>query len=589
LKTLWPFLKPYKKSLVLLLFFAIAVGLLETATIAVLYPLLTLSLDLSAGQAGNPFLALVGSLAKIIPVNDPVIAYCILFIILVILSLLFNWLLVYFSAKTASAIVANNQQKVFDKYVNSAYQYFVDNKQGELIYNCQVAPSPLGSVVNILMRYAAEVILSISVFVLLFSISWKSSLLVIGAAVAYFFFARFIGSKVAYIAGTAQYQASQRRAVTLNEFLTGVKQIKVFQTFAYWREQFFEAVSIFWTYWRQYTVWTQTPTVLLSPVVYLLIVIVVIVIRIQEPTGFTSIVPLFGTFGFAVLRLAPKISAFGYYHMQIMNQLPNLELVSRVLAEEGYRQIQDGKIDLTTVTSNIELKDVEFAYKGRTPVLKDVSLKIEKNRMTAIVGMSGSGKSTIANLLLRLYPVDKGDIYLDDVNIKEFNIFSFLEKTGYVDQETFIYNASVKDNIAFGREYPMSEIIEAAKLANADDFIQQLPQGYDTLVGDRGIKLSGGEKQRLAVARAMVRKPEILILDEATSSLDNVSEKIVQEAIDRVARNTTTLVIAHRLSTIRNADKIYVLDKGKVIESGTHQELMDQKGKYWELYNTQER
>ena len=191
------------------------------------------------------------------------------------------------------------------------------------------------------------------------------------------------------------------------------------------------------------------------------------------------------------------------------------------------------------------------------------------------------------NLLLRLFDVQQGGLFIDEVNIKDYNIFSFLKKVGCVSQESFIYNASIKENIAFGGEYTDEEIIAAASLSNADEFIQKLPDGYDTIVGDRGLRLSGGEQQRLAIARAMVRKPEILILEEATSSLDNISEGMVQKAINNVSKNCTTFIIAHRLSTIQNADMIYVLDNGKIVESGTHGELLKKKGKYWELYTKQ--
>jgi ATP-binding cassette subfamily B protein/subfamily B ATP-binding cassette protein MsbA len=237
--------------------------------------------------------------------------------------------------------------------------------------------------------------------------------------------------------------------------------------------------------------------------------------------------------------------------------------------------------------SGIELKNVTFAYKNRETLLNNASLSINKDKITALVGSSGSGKSTIVNLLLRLHDVNDGGVYIDNTNIKEFDIFSFLKKVGFVSQDTFIFNASVRDNIAFGNVYTDQEILEAAKLANADEFIQKLPEKYDTMAGDRGMRLSGGEKQRIAIARAMIRKPEIVILDEATSSLDNVSENVVQKAINNISKNCTTFIIAHRLSTIQNADIIYVIDHGEIVESGKHAELLQKKGKYWELYNIQ--
>ena len=589
MKTIWFFLKPYKKSLTFLLFLTVVAGIFETVYIAVLYPLLTLSLDIQSGLGGNPFLILVDNLVEMVPINDALIAYCVVFIILVVLSFLFGMMLMLLSVWVASKIVEDNQQKIFDKYIESDYQYFIDNKQGELLYNSSRAPAHVGPLVTVLTRFAAEMMLSIIILILLFSISWKGTILVVIGAIGYYLFGRYISLKVSYIVGTGQYLAAQRQGVILNEFLTGVKQIRVFQTFPHWGTQFGETVREFWGLWRKHNRWLQTLPLTLSLVMFSAIAIVVIIMKIQNPAGFLSIIPVFGTFAFAIFRLAPRVSGFAKYRMQIMHALPDLELVSKILKDDRYSTTKNGSKNFQGVNSNIEFKNVNFAYQGRDTVLDGISLKVERNKMTAIAGTSGSGKSTIVNLLLQLYAVDKGDIYIDNMSIKEYNIFSVLEKIGYVDQETFIYNASVKDNIAFGREYPMPEIMEAAKLANAHDFIEHLPEGYDTLVGDRGAKLSGGEKQRIAIARAMVRKPEILILDEATSSLDNVSEKVVQEAIDKIAQGCTTLIIAHRLSTIRNADVIYVLDKGKIVESGTHEQLMNQQGKYWGLYNIQER
>lgn len=589
MKTIWFFLKPYKKSLAFLLFLTVVAGIFETVYIAVLYPLLTLSLDIQSGLSGNPFLILIDNLVEMVPINDALIAYCVVFIILVVLSFLFGMMLMLLSVWVASKIVEDNQQKIFDKYIESDYQYFIDNKQGELLYNSSRAPAHVGPLVTVLTKFAAEIMLSIIILILLFSISWKGTILVVIGAIGYYLFGRYISSKVSYIVGTGQYLAAQRQGVVLNEFLTGVKQIRVFQTFPHWGKQFSETVKTYWGLWRKHNRWVQILPLMLSLVMFSAIAIVVIIMKIQNPVAFTSIIPVFGTFAFAIFRLAPRVSGFAKYRMQIMNALPNIELVSKILKDDRYSTTKNGSKNFQGVNSNIEFKNVNFAYQGRDTVLDGISLKVERNKMTAIAGTSGSGKSTIVNLLLQLYAVDKGDIYIDNMSIKEYNIFSVLEKIGYVDQETFIYNASVKDNIAFGREYPMPEIMEAAKLANAHDFIQQLPEGYDTLVGDRGAKLSGGEKQRVAIARAMIRKPEVLILDEATSSLDNVSEKVVQEAIDKVAQGCTTLIIAHRLSTIRNADVIYVLDKGKIVESGTHEQLINQQGKYWGLYNIQER
>ncbi len=240
--------------------------------------------------------------------------------------------------------------------------------------------------------------------------------------------------------------------------------------------------------------------------------------------------------------------------MSFMNLMPNVEAVYEILKDKSYSKIENGTKEFTNLKKGLTLKDVTFSHKERDVLLEDINLEIKKDQTTALVGPSGSGKSTIVNLLLRLYDVDKGGIYIDDTNIKEYDIFSFLKKVGFVSQDTFIFNSSIRDNIAFGEEYTDQEVIEAAKFANADEFICKMPNGYDTIVGDHGLRLSGGEKQRIAIARAIIRKPEILILDEATSSLDNVSEAIVQQAINKVSKNCTTFIIAHRLSTVQNAD-----------------------------------
>ena len=245
---------------------------------------------------------------------------------------------------------------------------------------------------------------------------------------------------------------------------------------------------------------------------------------------------------------------------------------------------------LDSFSSTIQYDNISFSYgdKNSELVLKDINLKIEKGKSIALVGQSGSGKSTLVDMLPRFYDPKSGNIFIDGINIKDVTLKSLRSKLGIVSQESILFNDTIANNISFGvRDASLDKVMHAAKVANAHEFILKAENGYDTVIGDRGVKLSGGQKQRLSIARAILVNPPILILDEATSALDTESERLVQDALDNLMKNRTSLIIAHRLSTIQNADEILVMNEGKIVERGSHDELLALNGNYRRLYDLQ--
>ncbi len=280
-----------------------------------------------------------------------------------------------------------------------------------------------------------------------------------------------------------------------------------------------------------------------------------------------------------------KAVTTAYYRIQ--KGMAAIDRINTVLSAEEIIKEKEKVISKHSLDSQIEFKNVYFKY-AETDVLKDVNIKIEKGKTLALVGQSGSGKSTLVDLIPRFYDIERGEILIDGINIKDLNIQDLRSLMGNVNQESILFNDTIFNNIAFGAENAtMEEVVAAAKVANAHDFILETEKGYQTNIGDRGSKLSGGQRQRLSIARAVLKNPPILILDEATSALDTESEKLVQEALTNLMNNRTSIVIAHRLSTIQHADEICVMQEGKIVERGKHSELIKMQGVYKKLHDLQ--
>ena len=321
----------------------------------------------------------------------------------------------------------------------------------------------------------------------------------------------------------------------------------------------------------------------------ILILALVIICRYFFTASIRDFAPTLLTYLVILFRLLPHISLLNTARTQCANNYAGAEATTRFLNRNNKPFLSSGNLDFTELKTIIKFEQVSFAYPDRKElVLEDINLSIPKGTTIALVGSSGAGKSTIADLVPRFYDPVAGRITIDGIDLREYDVKSFRKAMGVVSQDTFLFNNSVRYNIMYGlTDKTEEDLITAIRQANAYEFIHNLPLGLDTKIGERGVILSGGQRQRIAIARALLRNPQILILDEATSALDTVSERLVQEALEKLCHDRTTLVIAHRLSTIQKADSIVVLDKGKVLETGTHTELLAKKGAYSHLYNMQ--
>ncbi|MBR8828870.1 MAG: ABC transporter ATP-binding protein/permease [Gomphosphaeria aponina SAG 52.96 = DSM 107014] len=466
--------------------------------------------------------------------------------------------------------------------------YYHKHQIGELTSCINRETGRTSGAIKIAIRIFMTAISILTLIWVLLLLSWQitlittSLLLLIGVVNQYFV-------KRSKYYGEVVTQKSRAYNQKLIEILTGIRLIKTVENEAGEYEQIKKLIAE----QEDAEYQSQANGSLIAPFNeisgIILILIIIIIGRYLFAEQLQAVATLLLTYLVVLFRLIPFVSQFNGARSQFANAAPSAAIVAEFLRRDNKPFMGKGQEKFSQLKAGIKFEGVSFAYPGNgTLVLKGIDLWLEKGQTIALVGASGAGKSTLADLLPRFYDPTEGRITIDGKDIREYDLKTLRKAMGVVSQDTFLFNNSVRYNIAYGLEnVSEAEIITAAKRANADEFIQALPKGLDTEIGDRGVLLSGGQRQRIAIARALLRNPQILIFDEATSALDTFSEKLVQQAINEVCNQRTTIVIAHRLSTIQKAHQIVVLNQGKIVEIGNHETLLAKGGYYAHLYSIQ--
>ena len=511
-------------------------------------------------------------------------------VILVFMNLfsnLFRFLGSYTVEKMRVTTVQRMRDAMFDSVISKDVGYFSGQRKGDIMSRIT---NDVGAVqycvTNTLQVVFREPLLIVGYLVLMLNISWQLSLFSI-------LFLPVVGFLIGSIVKKLRHPASQsmqrtgEMASVLDESLGGIKIVKTYTATEYIKDKFHglnQSVSdiLLWMARRQLLASPMSEFLGITAVAIILVFGGSLVVNGElTPAGFIAFIAAFS-------QITRPVRAFIDQFASINHGVAAGERLFAVIdAENDIKDAPDAK-EFEGLKEKIEFRDVRFSYDETREIIHGVSFEVRKGETVALVGPSGGGKSTLSELIERFYDVDSGDILFDGISIRDYKQESLRSAMSLVSQETVLFNDTIKSNIALGnRNATDEEIIEACKVANAHNFIMESPEGYDTNIGDRGAKLSGGQRQRLSIARAVLKNPEILILDEATSALDTESEKLVQDALTKLLKGRTSVVIAHRLSTIMNADRIFVIDEGRIVEQGKHDELIAKGGVYAKLVELQ--
>ncbi len=507
--------------------------------------------------------------------------------IIYILRSVIRYMSGFLGTYVVSRVLLDVRNKLFRHLQSLSLRFYDEYRTGKLISNVINDVALLQQLVSLMISMSDQIFSGITVTVMLFFLNWKLALVSLAVLPLHYVNFRHFRDILKRDSLTLQERMSEISA-NLSENLNGIKVIKSFSQEHAACRRFFSTMRPTVALQIQLNINSNlcaTFCEILSVATYLTMIGLGIKMAKEGTLTYGDFAAFYAYLG---LLLGP-IAFLSSSSAAISQGLAGATRITRLLSLIPEIRERENPIQARNLHGDIVFSHVDFQYKD-TPVLKDFSLEIKAGQKVAFVGPSGCGKSTASNLILRFYDVVRGSITVDGVDIRDYSIESYRGNIGVVLQEPFLFSGTVRDNIAYARTGASdAEVMAASKLANVDEFVKTLPNGYDTVLGENGASLSGGQKQRLAIARAILKNPSILILDEATSALDTISEQLVQAALDRVMENRTTLIIAHRLSTIRNADKIVVFQSGRIIQCGTHDELMSEGGEYRDLYTMQDK
>ncbi|WP_394750602.1 ABC transporter ATP-binding protein [Spongiimicrobium salis] len=602
-KKILQFAKPYKFYAFLNVIFNILYSVFNVLSIIIFIPTLGILFDKQEEVVKAPVYTGLGNLQEYaegslnfflsqkIEMEGPVAALvfiCIASIVIFFLKNLFRYAAMFVLAYLRTGMVKDIQDQLYLKTIDLPLSYFTEQKKGDLLARMTSDVKEVeSSIINSLEALAREPITITIVLISMLAISVKLTLFV-------FIFLPIAGFLISIVGKRLKAQSLEAQKETgvflsfIEETLGGLKIIKGFNAETKLSKKFMNSTAKF----KKIMIAVLQRKGLASPFSEFLGVVVVITVLWYggslvlggqsdlTPQKFMGYIGLFYT----IINPVKSITTVNY---NIKKGNASAERIFEILETKNVIVEKENAIAKNSFEEGVHINNISFKYEDDY-VLKNFNLTVAKGQSIALVGQSGSGKSTIANLVTRFYDVNEGEITIDGTNIKDLKKKSLRSLFSLITQDSILFNDSVKNNIGMGNENAsQEEIIAAAKVANAHEFIVDLPQGYDTNIGDGGSKLSGGQKQRLSIARAVLRNSPIMILDEATSALDTEGERLVQDALEKMMLNRTSIVIAHRLSTIQNADTIVVLQKGKIVEKGTHQELLAAQGVYKKLVDMQ--